>query len=378
MLFATRSAPSPEGNGGNHRSYQVEHELREIVGPERVVTIHFQDGQRPPHTLVQHLEWRMRRARDVFANPLRRSWPSNFVPRSFLRGPALATYRAAVAGAERPVVCVTDYTGIAAGILAINTAFGVRTAIAPQTLDSLDCAGPGRVRLALTDLEDEISILARCSHRLLISKVETGLLGGIGFCSTYYPYRPVDRIESSLLSTRARRATSKQRGFLLMIGSAGYGPIGEALRWLLEGLRSEGLPPGVTLAVAGQGTRELLPAGQGLRGVELLGFISNAELETLLSRASAVLVPGIRGFGAQTRLPELSCAGVPVLASSYCCLSIDVPPGVHGVPHDLAAWREAIARVVADPPSDPSLEAYRDWRTAQRPFPEEVLEPGPA
>ena len=81
---------------------------------------------------------------------------------------------------------------------------------------------------------------------------------------------------------------------------------GESFAWLLRGIREHGLPPGVKLLVAGKSTEALLPGGESVPGVEVLGTVTPAVLRGVLTRAAAVLVPQRRGFGALTRLSEMS------------------------------------------------------------------------
>ena len=89
----------------------------------------------------------------------------------------------------------------------------------------------------------------------------------------------------------------------------------------------------------------------------------------MLARVTAVVGPQHQGFGALTRVPELSCAGVPVLVSRSATYAQDPPPGAVAVDDGWDAWcaaMESISRagqVVA-------AGDYEAWEAAQaRPLP---------
>jgi glycosyltransferase involved in cell wall biosynthesis len=160
-----------------------------------------------------------------------------------------------------------------------------------------------------------LQILAQCDERLFISKIETGLIGGLGLTAQYYPYLPVGAIRSRLMSIRQRRAsTRKDAGLFILIATASYGPIKKSCEWLIQHARDQGLPKGVRIVVAGLGTDTLLVPGESVPGIELKGWVEEEEMDELLARARAMLVPQRFGFGAPTRLAELSCA-----AAGFSC-----------------------------------------------------------
>ena len=71
------------------------------------------------------------------------------------------------------------------------------------------------------------------------------------------------------------------------------------------------------------------------------------------------------GFGALTRIPEMVCAGVPVLAFPHAGFAIDTPPGVEVLADDSwpTLW-QGIERAMANPMQvDP--DAYRAWESSQ-------------
>jgi hypothetical protein len=70
------------------------------------------------------------------------------------------------------------------------------------------------------------------------------------------------------------------------------------------------------------------------------------------------------GFGALTRLPELSCAGVQAIVSRHATLAIDSPPGTEIVDDDWDAWWAKMEEMGRDVPRL-SLADYEAWEASQ-------------
>jgi hypothetical protein len=77
-----------------------------------------------------------------------------------------------------------------------------------------------------------------------------------------------------------------------------------------------------------------------------------------------VLVPRQEGFGALTRMPELSCAGVPVLASASVTFAQDPPPGTTIVDDSWDAWRAAMESAVHEGGTTAAAD-YEAWAASQ-------------
>jgi hypothetical protein len=148
-----------------------------------------------------------------------------------------------------------------------------------------------------------------------------------------------------------------------MLGSAGHVTTGASMRWLIEQIRQNGLPPGTRVVVAGTGTERLLPAGQTVTGLQLRGWVAQDELDQLLTRAQAALIPQQLGFGALTRLSEFACAGIPAIVSRSATYAIDLPPGVVSVADRWPAWRAALDEVRRLPQQ--SGAEYETWERHQ-------------
>ena len=69
------------------------------------------------------------------------------------------------------------------------------------------------------------------------------------------------------------------------------------------------------------------------------------------------------GFGALTRLSELSCAGIPCIVSRHPTYAVDLPPGVEVVTDEWDTWYQAMERLVKD--DRRVITGYRIWEGAQ-------------
>src|SRR5690349_19999820 len=100
------------------------------------------------------------------------------------------------------------------------------------------------------------------------------------------------------------------------------------MSWFAQAATGYGLPPGIRVVAVGLGTDKLLSPGQTPPGLELRGWLAQSELDVLLARAAAGVIPQRLGFVALTRLPELACAGVPVIRFSHPTYALNPTPGL--------------------------------------------------
>lgn len=377
IIFVARPLPADIGPGGRHRSYQIEYELKAAVGADRVQTLSLMDWQHREGTAWGSFRQRtlagraMRRISDCLENPLAVLHGTGYGARRFAPAGFVAEYRQLISRSARPIVTVIDDPRFAA-ITDVAEEAAVPVIACPHNLESLDLAasdshGAWGLRTHLVDLANELGHLQRCAGRLCISKVETGLVSGLGLEAEHYPYLPVGAIRDRLAAIRtARRQTARDAGLVLVLGSAMHGTTHRAFEWFLERARSCGLPAGIRLVLAGAGT-EMLDL-RGMAGVEALGWVSQPDLDRLLTKAGAVVVPQCSGFGSVTRLVELSCAGVPSLVPPHPVYAIDVPPGVHVLGHLWHEWQDQL-RDLAGRTRRPEWD-YEAWEATQpRPLP---------
>lgn len=363
ILYVTRAIPSADGGGGaRHRSYQVQWQLEHAFGSE-VKTLCCADDvkfwrlakQAPPVDLAGrgrfgHRFASLRLLRAYWRNPcFYRRFPFRLVVETGFTAAAdavksafLDQYRELVTADRRPQAVVLDDVRLGA-LVRINTEVGVPTVGCFHNLESLDAIGqcqglPWGLPACLGDFAAEAEILAMLHSRLFISRVEAGMVGGIGLSAGHHPYAPVGSLRTRLEGIRALRAKgSAERGLIVTVGSMQHATTATSLQWLLQNVRRHGLPTGNRLVVVGRGTQGI--AGEALPpGADVAGFLGQAEMDDLLRRAQAVLVLQRSGFGAVTRLADMSCAGIPVIASDHARHAIDPPPGVRFAGESWADW----------------------------------------
>lgn len=399
-VFLSHFIPSAVGNGGHHRAYQILHDLGQIVGPENVLVVSWpewsrlaagqlaqeaQSSARRPRGIVRRvgrkippLRWLVRLARHLHQrlpfvmaeHPVDMFIGRGYATKQFSSAGFLTYYQEQVACLAGAAVCLIEHPGFS-DILAINRQLDIPTIACPQNIEAFDTMTffyPDRLRqlhLAALDFADEFQALAQCDARLFISKIETALFGGLGAPSHYYPYLPVGEIRRALESVRARRNRADiEPGLFLLIGTADHTTTGQAFRWFLQQAAAYGLPKGSKIVVCGAGTSSLLPDGTSIPGVEVRGWVEQDELEALLSRAQGILIPHTVGFGAITRISEMSLVGVPIIMSQHPAYAIDLPPGVMTVEDDWQAWFDAMCNLMqGDQAAD--LDAYQMWEDRQ-------------
>jgi len=357
VVLVTSRTPAAVGPGGRHRAYQLRFELESAFGPDRC-------------HLLDLAGWRERlpdaaRASRP-AHPLALLYPTGFSPSGFAPRGFLEAYEALVARLPGPVVTVVDDARLRPVVEAARRR-DLSTVACLHNLESLDLATMGprgwaRPGSHLLDLAIELDALRGCDARLLISKVEAGIVGGLGLEADLHPYLPVGAIRDGLLAVRrARTSGQREPGLFPVLGSAMHATTRRALERLLLDVREQGLPPDTRLVFVGARTEDL--PGPRPPGVEIRGWVDQPELDRLLVAATCVVVPQFSGFGAVTRIIELACAGVPVLVGRHPTFAIDVPPGVHVFDRDRTRLRDGLGAIAGVTP--PTLAAWETWEAAQ-------------
>ena len=173
----------------------------------------------------------------------------------------------------------------------------------------------------------ELDLLGECDLAITISREEYVLLHNLGINSIYFPYYPVAEIRQSLTEIRAdRQRTQKQD--ILMIGTAKNKATRQGMELAIKNWQEKNLSrPGRELLVAGYGTEGL--ASYGSEGVRILGPIADDALDALLRSVKACLCYQESASGALTRIAEMLCAAVPVLANSLAARSYYNLPGLY-------------------------------------------------
>jgi len=371
-VLVCHKVPAPVGHGGHHRAYQIRRDLEDALGAENVLVAD-NPWNHQPRPGLRNLPFRVRRTVAAYMeNPLKLISRTKFRSGLYSLPPFHSYYEALVNGIEGPAVSIIEHAAFSA-LLPINARHEIPTVACIQNLAAFDMSdhlgGRWAMRAKALDLANELEVLARCDGRLYISRVEAGFMGSLGLSGSFYPYLPVGEVKRRLERVREARARgSIDRGLFLLLGTVGPVIRRASFVRFLENAR-RGLPRGVRLVVAGLYTETLVPPGESHPNVEVRGWLEEDELHALLARVAAVVVPHHQGFGALTRVPELSCAGVPVLVSRNATFAQDSPPGVAIVDDAWDAWCAAMESISRADPAVAAAE-YEAWEAGQpRPLP---------
>lgn len=383
IIFVSRFAVKVEGHGGYHRSYQIWHDLCRLVGEDNVIKLNLE-----PQNIIEknvsyinkywsELVYRIKFLGDylsVLGSPARHYdhlLMEMSKSKNYFKTVPLKEYQQLVSNLGRAVICIVDHPD-QGNLIDWNIRQGIPTFFCPQNIEALDVlAGSfeNKFREAgfFNRFYQEMMMLSNCEERLCISKVETGLLGGLGIPSHYYPYLPVGAIRERLEIIRAKRENHSEKidsKFFLMLGSTIHHTTNKSFILFIEQIAKNGLPDGVQLSIVGQGTNGLKSKIELPSCLDVLGWLPQDKLDEMLCRINAVIIPQNIGFGVMTRLPELACAGIPVLVSTQPTYALNLPPGVVAVSDSWDEWYQKIedCSKTSPGPLDPS---YYLWEKEQ-------------
>lgn len=383
VLYILRFQPTDIGNGGNHRSYQIMHDLVQTVGQENVITyepeIKFSydaSNHSNPNGLMR-LIGKVKPRLSLFLKYLKSTGsPYKLLPHVLAQTQnqepfgrvGIKEYEEFLGRIPQPTLCICENPGFAS-LTQINLQRGIPTIYCPHNIEAFDMYGLDLKQewsqyAVIANFVKEFKLMAQCDERLFISRVEAGLGSGLGLTARYYPYLPVGKIRQRMQEIRNSRSNKTQSGLFLMVGTAAHQSTGESFRWFINHVVSNGIPNSAKVVVCGENTEKLLPNGVTVPGLELRGWVKQEELDWLMQHAQAVLVPQRSGFGALTRLSELSCAGIPVIVSEHATLGMDVPPGVISTPDNWDDWMVRIIDILQGK-YKPDIRSYEEWESRQ-------------
>lgn len=360
------------GHGGFHRSYQIRHDLQAALGPENVIALDNPWSfvpEAPKNGLGRFVAVGLHYLQAWSRNPYRMLTGLNEAEENYAFPDLEHYYERLLVESSEPPLCIIDHPGFAS-LLPISNRHGVATISCTHNVEAFDVKAASfsnkwTMHAHAVDFAAEARFLSCCAERLFISRVEVGLIGGLGLSARYYPYMPVGAIRESSEQIRYERGKGDiDPSLFLMVGTAGHHTTRDSFKWFLQAAKEHGLPSGVRIVIVGLGTEQLLAAGDLIPGVELRGWVDQEELDRLLARAGTVLVPQLLGFGALTRLPELACAGVPCIVSRHPTYALNPPPGLEIVEDDWECWYAAMslarqgARAI-------STASFQEWEARQ-------------
>lgn len=153
----------------------------------------------------------------------------------------------------------------------------------------------------------------------------------------------------------------------VFLGSLEFQPNRDALRWFLGHCREAVLAavPDFRLALVGRGSIDALPeaAAWGDR-VRPLGWVP--DLDDVLLSAAALLSPLQTGSGIKIKVLESLARGLPVVATTYGVLGLDVDEDAGCLVADDPAGLAAALAAVVDPETNARLSAAARRRWEER------------
>lgn len=380
IVFLTCGVPDPAAGGGPRRSHQLLHELSATFGAGQVTAINAAELFPLPERSTGVLERARTRIANALDNPFQWRSGDRFGLRR-LRPASLERYRQILGPLAEPTIVIIEESRLAS-LLPINAGLNVPTVLAPwvfsaltMNLADLVAAMSGGLHGAGRDAAERTVLSAMTSHgremiwgqemaaNWRLSLLEHRMLRACGAQSTLMPYYPAGEAETLLRTVHAGRRP--QAGLFVISGGA-IAPNQMALEAFLRGLSRTDIPPDTRIVIAG--TTELPSAWIAHLGdaVEPVGRLSSSDFHDLLCRAHHVLIPQTHGFGCQTRVADMLCAGVPMLAGDQVAAGVGAVPGVRFVADSPDGWARAIREARAETPSTIEAEVFTSWQSEQR------------
>lgn len=383
IIHIQRYKPDPNGFGGSHRIYQNYQDLVAYAGRSEVDVVEF---NRPSISALSRSEkYRalIKERIDCLSEGFKVKFDPEELARSLVLGQIrssnpfgtfpLEVYKQHINVHGKPKACLLDFPSLIE-IAKYNNSQGIVNIYCPQNLESFHTLAnkTGDLRAAYKSALRwivELEMLSICQERLMISPLEVEFVKGLGLPAVEYPYLPVGEVRSALMDVRSERKKEKiEPGLLIMIGTVKQSSTGAGIRWFLDNVKSKGLLKGMRVVVGGAGGEQLIAEYGVIENVELQGWLSKDELEALMIKSSAVIVPQFSGSGTPTRVSEMACAGIPVLTTSHVTAAMKVPPGVTVPSDDWFDWVSALQTITQNPLSN-TLEEYEAWEKGlENPF----------
>jgi len=161
----------------------------------------------------------------------------------------------------------------------------------------------------------ECLVYSKSSEVRCISKLDQYLVAILGSPSTFYPYRPVEEVESFYkeIALKRERQNPSKRKIVLILGSVINIPSFLGMQKLLEQI-AESSTSECEYVVVGNGTERF--SDYSIQNIKIAGSVSNEILKKYLVECSCVLIYQIATTGILTRVVNLKLARIPVLINS--------------------------------------------------------------
>lgn len=382
VIYCTRFSPIADGHGGNHRSYQVYTDLLKTYGKENLILLSYpewleQNANKPYYSVSLKrriiLNKYYRLFENIRNNPYRLQWKNNNYHENRYSYPDfVSAYEEKLKSIQGKVLCIIDDPGFSK-IIKLNRALKIPTICMMHDFESFDYSPlyktmDTKIRNSVfKDFFNEVNIYSQCDLTLSISKVEAGFISGLGIPASHYPYYPVGEIRERLLDIRSRRSDAYQNlRQILVLGGASHPPTGRGMEWILQNLATDSQLSNVEFIFAGHGTEKLATKYPIVPSANFKGYVSESELANLLTQVNAVLVLNYSGFGSITRVPDMSCVGVPVICTKHVSFAQNLPPGAEAIEMNWSDWQQTIEKYCESKSMSSSLSDYEKWERQQQ------------
>lgn len=391
IIFGKYREPSPVGTGGNHRAYQIFHDIKSICSNAEIITLSQEEIQKTTNTtntanttrkgytwkdylseFIERLKFTFRFAR-LGGSPYRlleHIFQSYYNHNHYFKIDDEAY--TSILKKHSPIdLCIIDHT-LLFEIQRLNAKLEIPTWIFPQNIETFDRYALANFRNKETipfmvSFQQEIQTMMSYKNRFVISNTEAWVWNGLDIPVHYYPYLPVGEIRDSKLKIREIRGKGNiDPGLFLMVGTSTHKTTEQSFEWFFNLILQNSLPKDCRVIVVGNKTENYREKYKEHLGLDFRGWVEEKVLEDLMCTARAVLIPQLTGFGAVTRITEMACAGIPVLVSNHAVQSFDVPPDVISLPNQWEAWFDAMKSIKEnDKKILPDLESYLTWEKLQ-------------
>lgn len=380
VVFISVGPPDPRAGGGPSRSHQLLCELQSFFGEGNVTQLCSGDFLPEARDATSLVNRAFRRWKRITTNPFQLVSRENFGV-AHVPSAALHRYRLELRKQPEPGLCVLE-SPILTPLKRVNDEMGFRTVVAPWSYESLthnllpmtsafakikghEASRLDRldVRAVLTSFANDLIFSAEAERTWALSIVESQFLEACGIASGYLPYYPVGESEDGLRAVRRQR---RPEAGLFVICGGGNDQNLLGLQALLRHLRKEDIPAGARIVIVGL---QVLPKALTVHleeKIEFRGRLPEGEFSDLLAKAHAVLIPQTCGFGCITRVADMLCAGIPVVAGAILANGIGQVPGVRFVADTPGAWASALSAEMAQAPTVYPEAEYQAWQQAQR------------
>jgi len=319
-IYFSRFKPTYERGGGSRRMLQIYELFKKIIPDLRLVT---NMGGDPEEKRLKKKIRKESNRKDFFAPPRRaislRKWHENHLTMAYrLREFSKIWTRSitSVTGLKALDMVIMDDPIYFLPLFKKLLRRRIPVVASSQNLETL---APNQVKKkwALDFFKEELEVLSRCRLVITVSREEDVLLNNLGIPSLFIPYYPGEPILQRLLTVRHNREKTVKDGFLT-IGNAKNLQTREGMKNLGLYWQENHLEAAAgKLLLGGLNSDEFLTPDQFGDSVEFLGTLPHDRLDHILTQVKAFICYQESGSGSLTRICDMLCAGVPVLANTY-------------------------------------------------------------